>query len=181
MYAVPHQHWAPPLRRPAAPRWLRGCGREWGGWGWGRGGGGILASCPWDGHAMRAARSKQKAKFRFQGSKKRANRRSRLIRVEIVSSLIFAQNSGRRFQTHISNSGEQIPKHARQNSEGGRFPVSHYKTRSRGHRFLGTDFSILVSEFKFPARPRIWEASHFSFLDSQCKSKDAHGLEIAQF
>ena len=101
--------------------------------------------------------------------------------MEIASSLIFAQNSGRRFQTHISNSGEQIPKHARQNSEGGRFPVSHYKTRSRGHRFLGTDFSILVSEFKFPARPRNWEASHFSFLDSQCKSKDAHGLEIAQF
>ena len=100
---------------------------------------------------------------------------------EIVSSLIFAQNSGRKFQMHISNSGEQIPKHARQNSEGGRFPVSHYKTRSRGHRFLGADFTILVSEFKFPARPRIWEASHFTFLDSQCKSKDSHCLEIAQF
>ena len=116
--------------------------------------------------------------FRFQ---KRANPRAQVNQSGDRSSLIFAQNSGRRFQTHISNSGEQIPKHARQNSEGGRFPVSHYKTRSRGHRFLGTDFSILISEFKFPARPRIWEASHFSFLDSQCKSKDAHGLEIAQF
>ena len=101
--------------------------------------------------------------------------------MEIGSSLIFAKNSGRKFQTHISNSGEQIPKHARQNSEDCRFPVSRNKVRSRGHRFLGTDFSILVSEFKFPPRSRIWDASHFSFLDSRCKSKDAHGLEIAQF
>ena len=100
---------------------------------------------------------------------------------EIGSSLIFAKNSGRKFQTHISNSGEQIPKHARQNSEDCRFPVSRNKVRSRGHRFLGTDFPILVSEFKFPPRSRIWDASHFSFLDSRCKSKDAHGLEIAQF
>eukprot|EP00964_Phaeocystis_antarctica_P031066 scaffold17583_cov92-Phaeocystis_antarctica.AAC.3 len=68
------------------------------------------------------------------------------------SSLIFAKNSGRKFQTHISNSGEQIPKHARQNSEDCRFPVSRNKVRSRGHRFLGTDFPILVSEFKFPPR-----------------------------
>ena len=101
--------------------------------------------------------------------------------VEIATSLIFAKNSGRKFQTHISNSGEQIPKHARQNSEDCRFPVSRNKVRSRGHRFIGTDFSILVSEFKFPPRSRIWDASHFSFLDSRCKSKDAHGLEIAQF
>ena len=101
--------------------------------------------------------------------------------MEIGSSLFFAKNSGRKFQTHISNSGEQIPKHARQNSEDCRFPVSRNKVRSRGHRFLGTDFSILVSEFKFPPRSRIWDASHFSFLDSRCKSKDAHGLEIAQF
>ena len=48
-------------------------------------------------------------------------------------------------------------------------------------QFLCTDFPILVSEFKFPPRSRIWDASHFSFLDSRCKSKDAHGLEIAQF
>ena len=101
--------------------------------------------------------------------------------MEIGSSLISAKNSGRRFQTHVSNSGEQIPKHSRQNSDESRFPVSRNKVRSRGHRFLGTDFSILVSEFKFPPRSRIWEASHFSFLDSRCKSKDAHGLEIAQF
>ena len=100
---------------------------------------------------------------------------------EIGSSLISPKNSGRKFQTHISNSGEQIPKHARQNSEDCRFPVSRNKVRSRGHRFLGTDFPILVSEFKFPPRSRIWHASHFSFLDSRCKSKDAHGLEIAQF
>ena len=101
--------------------------------------------------------------------------------MEIGSSLISAKNSGRRFQTHVSNSGEQIPKHSRQNSDESRFPVSRNKVRSRGHRFLGTDFSILVSEFKFLPRSRIWEASHFSFLDSRCKSKDAHGLEIAQF
>eukprot|EP00964_Phaeocystis_antarctica_P062124 scaffold37178_cov60-Phaeocystis_antarctica.AAC.1 len=68
-----------------------------------------------------------------------------------------------------------------QNSEDCRFPVSRNKVRSRGHRFLGTYFPILVSEFKFPPRSRIWDASHFSFLDSRCKSKDAHGLEIAQF
>ena len=101
--------------------------------------------------------------------------------VEIGSSLISAKNSGRRFQTHVSNSGEQIPKHARQNSEESRFPVSRHKVWTRGHRFIGTDFSILVSEFKFPPLSRIWHASHFSFLDSRCKSKDAHGLEIAQF
>ena len=100
---------------------------------------------------------------------------------EIGSSLISPKNSSRKFQTHISNSGEQIPKHARQNSEDCRFPVSRNKVRSRGHRFLGTDFSILVSEFKFPPRSRIWDASHFSFLDSRCKSKEAHGLEMTQF
>ena len=94
---------------------------------------------------------------------------------EIVCSLFFLQNSGHKFQTHISNSGEQIPKHARQNSEGGRFPVSHYKARSRGHRFLGTDSSILVSEFKFPARPRIWEASHshFSIFNANLRTPTA--------
>ena len=97
---------------------------------------------------------------------------------EIVSSLIFAQNSGRKFQMHISNSGEQIPKHARQNSEGGRFPVSHYKTRSRGHRFLGADFTILVSEFKFPARPRICGRTHmsyFSILDANLQGRPQPG------
>ena len=37
--------------------------------------------------------------------------------VEIGFVLITAQNSGRKFQTHVSNSGEQrIPKHERQNS-----------------------------------------------------------------
>ena len=101
--------------------------------------------------------------------------------MEIASSLIFAKNFGRKFQTHISNSGGQIPKEARQNSEACRFPVSRNKVRSRGHRFLGTDFSILVSEFKFPARARIWDASHFSILDSRYKSKDDHGLEMTQF
>ena len=62
----------------------------------------------------------------------------------------------------------------RQNSEDCRFRVSRNTVQSRGHRFLGTDFPILVSEFKFPPRSRIWHASHFSFLDSRCKSKDAH-------
>lgn len=153
------------------------------------GGGGhpcILPSSPppWDGQ-RRAARSKENPKFRFQSGTTRllpvfiSQPTAKLV--EIASSLIFAKNSGRKFQTHISNSGEQIPKHARQNSEDCRFPVSRNKVRSRGHRFLGTDFSILVSEFKFPPRSRIWDASHFSFLDSRCKSKDAHGLEIAQF
>ena len=101
--------------------------------------------------------------------------------VEIGSSLISAKNSGRRFQTHVSNSGEQIPKHSRQNSDESRFPVSRHKVRTRGQRFIRTDFSILVSEFKFPARARIWDASHFSILDSRYKSKDDHGLEMTQF
>ena len=121
--------------------------------GGGGGGGGHPCILPmgW----TRDARGALKAESKIPVSREQ---KARQIVGQIVSSLIFAQNSGRRFQTHISNSGEQIPKHARQNSEGGRFPVSHYKTRSRGHRFLGTYFSILVSEFKFPARPRIWEA-----------------------
>ena len=36
---------------------------------------------------------------------------------EIAISLNCGQNSARKFQTGVSNSGEQIPKHARQNSE----------------------------------------------------------------
>ena len=137
------------------------------------------------GRTRRAARSKENPQFRFQGGDHDPFYpilfRATAKLLEIVRSLIFANNSSRKFQTHISNSGEQIPKHARQNSEDCRFPVSRNKVRSRGHRFLGTDFSILVSEFKFPPLSRIWDASHFSFLDSRCESKDAHGLEIAQF
>lgn len=36
---------------------------------------------------------------------------------EIAISLNCEQNSARKFQTGVSNSGAQIPKHARQNSE----------------------------------------------------------------
>ena len=51
-----------------------------------------------------------------------------------------------------------------------------------------TDFSAQISQFSFLSsnsqpglefgRPHI---SNFSILNSQCKPKDAHGLEIAQF
>ena len=96
--------------------------------------------------------------------------------VEIGSSLIFAKNSGRKFQTHISNSGEQIPKHARQNSEDCRFPVSRNKVRSRGHRFLGTYFSILVF-LSSNSRPGLEfgtpHISHFSILDANPRTPTA--------
>ena len=130
--------------------------------------------------APRAQRKIPNSGFKRQEATLRNFHRAAKL-AEIGSSLISPKNSSRKFQTHISNSDEQIPKHARQNSEDCRFPVSRNKVRSRGHRFIGTDFSILVSEFKFPPLSRIWDASHFSFLDSRCKSKDAHGVEIAQF
>ena len=156
-----------------------------GGGGWVGGGGhpcmlpSLTSSMGW----TQATRRALKGKFQIPVSKGKTlrNFHGAAKLAEIGSSLISPKNSSRKFQTHISNSGEQIPKHARQNSEDCRFPVSRNKVRSRGHRFLGTDFSILVSEFKFPPRSRIWDASHFSFLDSRCKSKEAHGLEMTQF
>ena len=48
----------------------------------------------------------------FQGQKKAIPSLS-----EIAISLNCGQNSARKFQTGVSNSGPQIPKHARQNSE----------------------------------------------------------------
>ena len=58
----------------------------------------------------------------------------------------------------------------------------------------GTSACFALSEHSIPAAPALRisacgamvggssvEGAHFSFLDSQCKSKDAHGLEIAQF
>ena len=125
--------------------------------GWG---GGILACCPrspapWDGHKRRAARSKENSKFRFQKARSDPPQ-SQNGQISGDRELVnFQRILAAKFQTHISNSGEQIPKHARQNSEDCRFPVSRNKVRSRGHRFLGTDFPILVSEFKFPLRSRI--------------------------
>ena len=111
-HAVPHQQWVPPLRRPAAPRWLRGCGRGWGRWGWGGWGGGILASCPprhlhgMDNDARRAQRKIQNSGFKAGHDAFYRNLfRATAKLLEIVSSLIFAKNSSRKFQTHISNSG----------------------------------------------------------------------------
>ena len=68
---------------------------------------------------------------------------------------------------HVSNSGEQIPKRARHNSQDCRFPVlvTKIKVWSGGHRFLNSCFS----EFSFPV------------LDSQYKPRDDDGLEITQF
>ena len=132
--AVPHQQLVPPPRRPAAPRWLRERATSGVDWGWG----GVGASL----HPALAGRLietdervERRARFRFlvSGGKKG---QPELSLSEIAISLNCEQNSARKFQTGVSNSGAQIPKHARQNSEGGRFPVSHYKTRSRGHRFL---------------------------------------------
>ena len=52
--------------------------------------------------------------FWFPGAKK-ASQAASLS--EIAISLNCEQNSARKFQTGVSNSGPQIPKHARQNSE----------------------------------------------------------------
>ena len=57
--------------------------------------------------------------------------------------------------------------------------VSRYKNRWRGLRILAADFSILVSAFEFPsAGAGIWDASHFRFLDSRCKSRVGDGQEM---
>ena len=52
--------------------------------------------------------------FWFPGAKKASPGTSLS---EIAISLNCGQNSARKFQTGVSNSGPQIPKHARQNSE----------------------------------------------------------------
>ena len=79
-----------------------------------------------------------------------------------------------------------IPARRSQNMRGRiqgcrRFHVSGYKTRSGGHRFLGADFSILVSEFKFPVRAGKWDAPRFSFLVSHYKPRDGKAQEITHF
>ena len=51
----------------------------------------------------------------FQGQKKASQPPSLS---EIAISLNCGQNSARKFQTGVSNSGPQIPKHARQNIRG---------------------------------------------------------------
>ena len=115
--AVPHQQLVPPPRRPAAPRWLRERATSGVDWGWG--GGGILASCPrWpphrDGRADRAPRGA--SDFWFPRSRGKKGQPGASLS-EIAISLNCGQNSARKFQTGVSNSGPQIPKHARQNSE----------------------------------------------------------------
>ena len=113
--AVPHQQLVPPPRRPAAPRWLRERATSGVDWGWG--GGGILASCPrWPPHRDGRAVERRAAlpSSGFQGQKKASPAPSLS---EIAISLNCGLNSARKFQTGVSNSGPQIPKHARQNSE----------------------------------------------------------------
>ena len=79
-----------------------------------------------------------------------------------------------------------IPARRSQNMRGRiqgcrRFHASRYKTRSGGHRFLGADFSILVSQFKFPVRTGKWETPRFSFLVSHYKPRDGKGQDITHF
>ena len=79
-----------------------------------------------------------------------------------------------------------IPARRSQNMRGRiqgcrRFHVYRYKTRSGGHRFLGADFSILVSQFKFPVRTGKWETPRFSFLVSHYKPRDGKGQDITHF
>ena len=74
-HAVPHQQWVPPIRRPAAPRWLReraaASGVDEGG-----GGGGILASRPrWpegsdERMGARTVVSTSRFSFSFPGAKR---------------------------------------------------------------------------------------------------------------
>ena len=52
---------------------------------------------------------------------------------------------------------------------------------ARGLRILAADFSILVSAFEFPSGAGIWDASHFRFLDSRCKSRVGDGQEMTSF
>ena len=114
--------------------------------------------------------------FSFPGAKKGLPEGSLW---EIVISLSCEQNSARKFQSGVSNSGAQIPKHARQNSEV--TENSCFKNRWRGLRILDADFSILVSAFEFPSGAGIWDASHFRFLDSRCKSRVGDGQEMTPF
>ena len=163
---MPHQQWVPPIRRPAAPRWLRERAAASGVDEGGGGGGGILASRPrWpegsdERMGARTVVSTSRFNFSFPGAKrgllglersfplpisnsrfrgqKEACWTSRTVVStsyfefsfpgakkglpegslwEIVISLSCEQNSARKFQSGVSNSGFQIPKHARQNSE----------------------------------------------------------------
>ena len=115
----------------------------------------------------------------FRGQKRPA---SCLSLAEMAISLNCEQNSTRKFQTGVSNSGPQIPKHARQNSEVPEITYFSRQNRGGGGRiFLATGFSILVSAFEFTARAGIWDASHFWFLDSQCKTTPNHVLLGSHF
>ena len=85
-----------------------------------------------------------------------------------------------------SNRAFQIPVFRSQNMRGRiqrclRLPISRDKTGGRGRIFLATGFSILVSAFEFPSGAGIWDASHFRFLDSRCKSRVGDGQEMTSF
>ena len=56
-----------------------------------------------------------------------------------------------------------------------------FRCNARPHRILAADFSILVSAFEFPSGAGIWDASHFRFLDSRCKSRVGDGQEMTSF
>ena len=137
-HAVPHQQWVPPLRRPAAPRWLRGCGRGWGRWGWGWGGrGGILASCPPRHlHGMdkrRAARSKENPKSGFKAGQ----------------DAVFISGNGKtsgdlELVNFCQEFWPQIPNaHFKYSGEHQRSPPF---MGSEASTFLDSDFSILVAQ-----------------------------------
>ena len=96
--------------------------------------------------------------FSFPGAKKGLPEGSLW---EIVISLSCEQNSARKFQSGVSNSGFQIPKHARQNSEVTenscftlQKPVERPQNSSR--RFLDSCFC-----FRVPFRG--WNLGRFPF------------------
>ena len=114
-HAVPHQQWIPPIGRPAAPRWLRqratASGVDQGWWGVGASLHRALADRGVGRARARAQRETSNSRFRGQEMG-----RWRSLS-EVAISLNCGLNSAGKFQTGVSNSGAQIPKPARQNSE----------------------------------------------------------------
>ena len=102
--------------------------------------------------------------------------------LKIAISLNCAQNSVSKFQTGVSNSGAQIPKHARQNSEVPQISCFSLQNPQRRpqiswRRFLNSRFSVqvpgpdwkmgdppfLISRFSLQTQGR-QGAGHYTFL-----------------
>ena len=87
---------------------------------------------------------------------------------------ILAANSKRTFQIQSSRS-QNMPGRILRAADF-QFLVTKSGAEAKGLSAQMSQFSFLSSSSR-PGR-RIWEASHFLFLNSRCKSKDAHSASV---